>query len=166
MQPLTSLEHGDLSSSVLAGLETGVLGAVCISLYYSLGSWLLGQGPWVFPARLAAAVFGRGVSRGGWGPAAAAGISLQVFAAGVLGVAFALTVRRPAALRRTFLLGPLLGISWYYLGYEVLLRQFGHGGYPFSPRRTMVVAHLIFGLVLGTYPRFLQAVRGGPSRSG
>ncbi len=164
MRSLDRQGQGDLGSIMLAGLETGVLGSVCVSAYYSLGAWILGQGLWLFPARLAVAVFGRKVSAEGLGAAAAAGISLQVFVAGLLGIVFALLVRQPYALHRTYLLGPLLALSWYYLGYEVLLRRFGHGAVGFIPRRTMVVAHLIFGLFLGTYPRFLHLVRSGAGR--
>ena len=143
---------------MLAGLETGVLGGVCVILYHALGSLLAGQNIWSVPARLAAAAFGRGVYRDGLTVAAMAGVSLEVFSAGLIGLLFALAVRRPWALERVALLGPIMGLSWYYLAYEILLRRFGLGPYAIAPRRSQVLAHLLFGLFLGLYPRFRRSL--------
>ena len=158
MQQFRSVEHGDLGASVLAGLETGVLGGICVLLYHALGSLIAGQTAWSVAARLAAAAFGRGVYRDGLTVAVLAGVALEVFSAGLVGVVFGLAVRRPWALQRVVLLGPILALSWYYLAYEILLRRFGPGPYVIAPRRSQVLAHLLFGLFLGLYPRFRRSL--------
>jgi hypothetical protein len=158
MREFRYLDRSSVGTSVLAGLETGVLGGVCVILYYALGSLLAGQTVWSVPARLAAAAFDRGVYRDGLSGAVMAGVSLEVFSAGLIGVVFALAVRPPWALERVALLGPAVGLSWYYLAYEILLRRFGPGPYPIAPRQSQVLAHLLFGLFLGLYPRFRRSL--------
>jgi hypothetical protein len=159
MRDFSYLDRGGVGASVLAGLETGVLGGGCVILYYALGSLLAGQTIWSVPARLAAAAFGNGVYRDGLSAAVLAGVSLEVFSAGLIGVVFALAVRPPWALERVALLGPAVGLSWYYLAYEILLRRFGLGTYSVAPRQSQVLAHLLFGLFLGLYPRFRRSLR-------
>jgi hypothetical protein len=158
MREFRYLDRGGVGGSVLAGLETGVLGGVCVILYHALGSLLAGQNVWSVPARLAAAAFGRGVYREGLTVAALTGVSLEVFSAGLIGVVFAMAVRPPWAIERVALLGPIMGLSWYYLGYEILLRRFGPGPFAIAPRRSQVLAHLLFGLFLGLYPRFRRSL--------
>ena len=158
MRRFGSLAQGDLAGSFLAGLETGVCGGLSVILYYALGSLLAGETLWSVPARLAAAAFGRGVYRDGFAAAVMAGVSLEVFTAGLVGVVFGLLARPRWALQRAALLGPAVALGWYYLAYEVLLRRFGPGPYNVAPRQSQVLAHLLFGLVLGLLPRFRRSL--------
>ncbi len=126
---------------------------------------LAGLGAWEMPLRLAAAAFGPQVPAHGFASGVAAGAALQLFTAGLVGALFGLTGRSRWAARRVMLLGMVFGLGWYYLGYEILLRDFGLGSYLLAPRRSLVVAHLIFGLLLGLYPRFLDALDPAPPAS-
>jgi hypothetical protein len=156
--------YGDLGGnsrvcSALAGLETGVLGAMCLLLWQVAGSLLAGQPAWDVPTRLVTAVWGRGVSRDGLLAAASAGAALQLFGGGLVGVLFGLSQRSAWASRRVVLLGLVFGLGWYYLAYEVLLRRVGTGPYALLPRRSLMPAHLVFGLVLSAYPLLLRSLR-------
>jgi len=166
MRQLRNLAQGDIGVSVFAGLETGVLGGLSVVLYHALGSILAGETVWSVPARLAAAAFGREVYRDGLAVAVMAGMSLEVVGAGLIGILFGLAVRTPWALQRAGLLGPGVALGWYYLAYEILLRRFGAGPYAVAPRQSQVLAYLLFGLLLGLYPRLRRSLvlGGGPPR--
>ncbi len=139
---------------VLAGLETGIIGGVCVLLYSAFGSLAAGEAVWGTPARIAAAAFGRGILHDG-AAAAAAGLSAVFFFAGVAGMSFGALVRWQWAFRRVVLLGPLVALGWYCLVFELLAGGPGAIG----TRRSLMAAHVVFGLVLAMYPRFLHALR-------
>ncbi len=158
MPSLRDIARGDFGASVLAGLQTGVLGGLSIVLYHALGSILSGQAAWAVPARLAAAAFGRAVHSDGLAWAVMAGISLEVVGAGLVGALFGLALRPGWALRRAGLLGPAVALGWYYFAHEILLARFGAGYFAVATRQSQVLAHLLFGLVLGLYPRFRRSL--------
>jgi hypothetical protein len=119
---------------------------------------MAGDPVWWGFVSLAAAAFGAGVARGGFALAGFAGAALQIFGAGLVGALFGLCMRARWALRRVVLMGLAFGLGWYYLGYEILLSRFGLGSYAGAPRRSLLAAHLVFGLVLAAYPRVAAAL--------
>ncbi len=147
---------------MLAGVETGVVAGVCLIGWQAAGSMLAGLDSWEITLRLASAAFGPRVSAHGFAIGVIVGAALQLFAAGLVGALFGLTVRDSWAARRVMLLGLLFGLGWYYVGYEILLKDFGLGPYVIAPRRSLVLAHLLFGLILGRYPRFLASLEPDP----
>jgi len=161
MRLFGGMESGSRLCSALAGLETGMLGGLCLLLWQALGSMLAGREAWGGSVGLVTAAFGRGVYRDGPVAAASAGVALQLAGGGLVGILFGLTLRAAWASRRVVLLGLVYGLGWYYLAYEVLLRQVGLGPYSAAPRQSLMVSHLVFGLVLASYPRFLHSLRQG-----
>ena len=161
MRFLGGFEWDSRLCSALAGLEAGILGGLCLLLWQALGSLLAGQDVWSGPVRLVTAAFGRRVYRDGLVTAASAGVALQLVGGGLVGVLFGLTLRAAWASRRVVLLGLVYGLGWYYLAYEVLLRRLGSGPYSFAPRQSLMLAHLVFGLVLASCPRFLHSLHHG-----
>jgi hypothetical protein len=166
MQPVSPTGRYAVVFSALAGLETGVLGGVGLLAWLCAGSLIAGNPIWWGPVRLATAAFGSGVSGGGFLPAGVVGAALQLVAAGLVGTLFGLCMRARWALQRVVLIGLLFGLGWYYLGYEVLLRRFGLGMHGVAGRRSLLVAHLFFGLVLAAYPRLASALDTGPRSGG
>lgn len=154
MNPSDAAESPRLSYWVLAGLETGIAGGVCALLYSVFDSLAAGEAPLGAPERIAAAAFGRAILRDG-AAAAAAGLSAVFFAAGVVGMAFGALVRWRWAFRRVILLGPLAALGAYYLVFE----WWAGGPGAIGTRRSLVSTHVVFGLVLAMYPRFLHALR-------
>ncbi len=161
MERFGSIQSEELMASAMAGLETGVLAALGMLAYHMLGSIVGGVGIWEHLERLSAAVFGRQIYQASQALAASSGAALLVFWGGAMGAAFALGSRGKWAAQRLFLLGPLAALLWYYLAYEVWLPRFGRGAYWVAPRRTLVLGHLIFGLLLSLYPRVLRRLRAG-----
>jgi hypothetical protein len=153
------LEADSRVCSALAGLETGILAGLCLLLWQALGSLLVGEAAWRVSTDLAAAFFGHVVYRNSEWAAALAGIALQVFEGGLVGVLFGLLLRARWAWRRLVLLGLLASLAWYYLAYEIVLRALAPGRYPPAMRLPLLASHLAFGLVLSVYPRFLRSLR-------
>jgi hypothetical protein len=145
--------------SALAGLEAGILGALCLLLWLAAGALLAGQAAWSVPVRLVTVAFGREVYRDGLFAAASAGVALQLFGGGLAGILFGLIQRAAWASSRVALVGLAYGLGWYYLAYEVLLRRIGLGPHLELPRRSLLLAHVVFGLVLAAHPRFLSSLR-------
>jgi hypothetical protein len=159
MQPLARTKRRGLVYCALAGLETGVLGGVLVLGWWAFSALAAGQPVWAIPARLGAC-FCRGVvSRN---ELAVAGVALQISSAGTIGALFGLAVRGSWSLQRVVLFGLATGLGWHYAGYEVLLRTVGLTAYSVPPRRTMLMGHLLFGLSLGMYRRFLGSLQTGP----
>ncbi|HSW49575.1 MAG TPA: hypothetical protein VLH09_05335, partial [Bryobacteraceae bacterium] len=70
--------------SVLAGLEAGILGGLCLLLWQASSSALGGEDARTISADLGAVVFGRRAQAGSPWPSLAAGYALQVFGGGLV----------------------------------------------------------------------------------
>jgi hypothetical protein len=141
--------------SALAGLETGTLATLCLLAWQALGSVLTGRPAWDTSARLAAAVFDRNRMM----ELIVAGLALQAFGGGLVGILFGLLLRMQWAARRLVLAGLAIGLAWYYFAYEVPLRMIAPGRYPLSLRLPLIASHVAFGLALSVYPRFWRDLR-------
>lgn len=143
----------------LAGLETGVAGGLLVLGWWALGSLAARQPAWTIPERLGAHFFYHGVVfRNELVMAVVAGVALQIAGAGTLGALFGLAVRASWSLQRVVILGLVTGLCWHCAAYEVLMRT----AYAIPPRRTVLAGHLLLGLWLGTYRRFLEPLQSGP----
>ncbi len=145
--------------AALAGLETGVLGGLALLGWYALSSLAVGQPAWDVPASLGAACCGTSFRSRPLGFEVAAGASMHIFGAGVVGALFGLVARGVTSLRRRCLLGMLFGLAWYYVLDRILLRSAGAGAYPFLFRRPVLAGYVLFGLFLALYPRFLRRIQ-------
>ena len=158
MQPKASTKLVGLTCRALAGLETGVAGGILVLGWWALASLAARQPVWTIPERLGAHFFYHGVVfRNELVMAVVAGVALQIASTGTLGALFGLAVRASWSLQRVVLLGLGTGLCWHYAGYEVLMRT----AYAIPPRRAMLAGHLLFGLWLGMYRRFLEPLKNG-----
>jgi hypothetical protein len=158
MQPTARAKLLGIMCPALAGLEAGVTGGILALGWWTLGSLAARQPFWTIPERLGAHFFYHGVVfRNELVMAVVAGVALQIASTGTLGALFGLAVRGSWSLQRVVLLGLGTGLCWHYAGYEFLMRS----AYPFPPRRTMLAGHLLFGLSLGMYRRFLEPLQSG-----
>ncbi len=156
------LGHIDPDSRVcsgLAGLEAGILAGLCLLLWQAISSLMTGEVAWQTSVALVTAVFGQAVRRDGMVTSVTAGLALQLSGGGIAGILFGLVLRTRWAARRVVLTGLVLGIGWYYLAYEIVLRTIVARRYPPSLRLPLIASHLAFGLALSVYPRFWRALR-------
>ncbi|HWR53776.1 MAG TPA: hypothetical protein VN428_21885 [Bryobacteraceae bacterium] len=154
--------HGRVSPHVLfalAGIQAGVLGGIVMVAWLALSSALLGRSPWILPNLAASVLYRRAVLWGGFGMPTLAGIAVVVMLAGVIGLAFAMLIGAYANRARVVLLAILAGLVWYYFSHALFWDRLGVlAGIHVSPLATMS-GHLLYGLVLGQYPRRLDVLR-------
>ena len=85
------------------------------------------------------------------------GAALYILLYGVLGTLFALAAGRPMTRLRLALIAMAFGLGWYWIVYRWLWRvvlplaALLHGG------RAAVLGHLLYGALLGRFPRYLPA---------
>jgi hypothetical protein len=143
-----------------AGLETGVLGGLVALAWLVLTSFWQGHSAWAIPALMGSTLGDGGAVGQSFGSIALAGVALQFCAAGILGALFGLAVRERRRFPRLLLLGLLIGLGWFYLLQAMLWRRpWNFVLAPAYSERSMLVACLVFGAFLSTYPRRLQSIR-------
>ncbi len=142
----------ELMWKALSGVHAGVLGALAMLGWFLTSSSLLRQPPWTVPNLLGALIKDDGVLRRGFGSPSLVGLATVVFFAGVVGAAFALLTWRISG-RRRLLLGVLLGLVLFYVSHTLLFRKLGAVAWVYASPRSLLVAHLIWGAVLGWQAR-------------
>jgi hypothetical protein len=71
---------------------------------------------------------------------------------------FGLLVGNSTRRLRVTLLGMLTGLVWFYFSQALFQRKLGVFVTLYSPPRTLLLAHLAYGLVLGWFPSGLRSV--------
>lgn len=140
----------------LAGIECGVLGGAAMALIWAASSAWRGQPPWIAFNMLGSLLEDRETLRRGLGAATLAGAALHVAVAGMIGAAFGLWMGEARNRLRASLLGILTGLLWYYVAEGLVWRRLGALAYLYIPLRTLMVAHLLYGLALSRYGRALD----------
>ena len=145
---------------LLAGLETGIIGGLVMLAWFLLHSILRNEYWWAVPNLLATTFYGDRALRLGPGRATLSGAALHLATSGVLGAIFALVV---SSWRQTYarvaLLGLLAGLSWYYLSYGWLWKKLNPLIPAYGTVPPLLAAHLLFGLCLSLYPRWLFSIQ-------
>lgn len=147
-----NVSAGGLLWHGLAGIQRGVLAGLAMLAWFLLASALLRQSLWAVPNLLGMLVDESAPFRQGFGSTALTGVALVVFLAGLVGAAFALATRGVHSRRRMLLLGVLVGVVGFYFSNAVFFRKLGAVAWVYSSPRSLLAAHLIFGLVLGSQP--------------
>ena len=149
-----------LSWLALAGLVNGVFGGVVALVYLVLDGLLRGDGPWRFANLFAAGWYPGRARHFGFSWATVTGIAAELVVAGLVGILFALLLRR--TLKRRWLRSSgalLLGFSFYYLGLEFLWSDLNPRLVVYQPFPGLLFAHLIFGFTMALLPRVLEEIR-------
>lgn len=165
MDPSQPAARPKLLLRVLAGLQVGVTGGLLMLLWFAVHSLILGQRWYATPNLLGSTFFGDHAFRSGVGWVTASGFALHVLASGCVGVIFGLVAPASAGVSglRTFLLGLLAGMLWYYLLFEPFWKIVNPWVPLYSSPRTMVVAHLIYGAWLSRWRGVAAAIQNQPA---
>lgn len=145
----------------LTGIQTGVLGGLAMLGWFLLASALLRQPVWTVPSLLGALLGQDPTLRRGFSQGSLTGAALVVFLAGVVGGLFALATSGIRSRRRMMLLGILAGLLGFYFSNALVFRKLGAVAWAYSSPRSLLVAHLLFGVVLGCHPPAPEG--GGPA---
>ncbi len=142
----------------LAGVETGIAGGLTALAWLAIHSLWSGLPAWTYPNLLASTFHGPSVLNAGFRAATLSGLALDLFTWGVLGIVFGLLIRDHSRRLRVVLLGMAFALLWYYLSHGFLWKRVNSLVPLYSPERAVVVAHLLYGLVLGTFPARLSSL--------
>jgi hypothetical protein len=147
----------------LAGLEVGILGGIVMLIWFAAHSMLLNQRWFAIPNLLASTFYGDLAFRSGFGKVTLAGIALHLCASGVLGTLFGLFLPLGQSRTRIFLIGMVVGLSWYYVLFGAFWKFVNPLVPLYSSEGTMVIGHALFGACLGRCTRALKSLQPEPS---
>lgn len=142
----------------LAGLQAGTVGVLTMLLWLGVCSAWQREDFWSSPNLLAGACYPSDAFNTGLAWSTVFGVALYILFYGVMGTLFALAASRPMTRLRLALIAMTLSLGWYWITYRWLWRAvlplaaLLHGG------RAAVVGHLIYGALLGRFPRYLPRV--------
>jgi len=144
----------------LAGIEAGVLGGLAMFGWLAVSSIVDLRSVWTVPNLLGSTLGGRQALVRGFGWTTVTGLGLHFSVSGLIGMAFGLLVGDTGRRLRVTLLGLLTGLVWYYFSQALFWRKLGVSVMFYSPPRTLLLAHLAYGLVLGRFPSGLRSAAG------
>ena len=137
---------------LLAGAETGVLGALLMMIWFALDSLVEQQHWWAILNLWGAAIYGDAVFRMGLSKASLAGGSLHVVLGGLAGAGSALVLGRLRGFGKVLPAGLLLGALWYVLLQHGLLRGLHPLIERMTPQPATLLAHLLYAVMLTRIP--------------
>lgn len=127
--------------------------------YIMLDALLRGSSVWGVVNLFSSNFYGPAALGGAFRKTTVAGLAWHVWLSGVMGLVISLALgpflARPV---RCAVVGALLALSWYYFVVRMLWPQWN----PLALRQPfpgLLFAHLIFGVAMGAYPRFLAQLR-------
>lgn len=146
-------------SAALAGLQAGMMGALCMLAWLGIDSSLSRRGFWNDENLFATFFFGDDAIRAGFGVKTLPGLALYLIVYSVLGCIFALAIRNRLHPLRTMLAAVIFALGWFYLSFHILWKSMMPLVYLLYADRPMMVGHLIYGFCLSRFPGFLPGVK-------
>jgi hypothetical protein len=141
----------------LAGLEAGMLGAICLLAWLGVSAVWKGRSFWT-AANLTASVFhGASAIRAGFSGSTISGVALYLLLYSLLGALFAATLQTRMPRSRLTLVSILFAILWYYLSFGVLWKTAAPLVASLHTVRATLWGHIIYGAALSRYPVYLAA---------
>jgi hypothetical protein len=139
-------------STLLAGLQAGMLGALWMLAWLGVSSAWQNRGFWNSENLFATAFYGSDAVRSDFGLKTLPGIALCLLIYSLLGGIFALAVGSRVRPFRLMLAGILFALGWFYLSFHLIWKSAMPLLYLLYSDRPMVVGHLIFGFCVGRFP--------------
>lgn len=143
----------------MAGFQAGCLASLTMLGWWLLGASLQRRSPWTVPNLLATLFYGDRAYGSRFMFPTAAGLALPYVVYTLLGVAFALIARE----RKTGLplvgAGLLTGLALNWLIFTAAMRRISPELYIYLPNRLLMVSHLLYGVMLATFPTFLHRLK-------
>jgi ribose/xylose/arabinose/galactoside ABC-type transport system permease subunit len=145
----------------LAGLETGITGALAMLVWLSLGSAWAGHSVWWFLNLVAAVLYGSRSLHEGAGSYTALGAAIVILAYGVIGIVYAQILGERSGGFRQFCFSLIIALIVYWS----LLRWFWQlanpAAHPYVNNGQILLGHLLFGCFLAGYPGMLRGLMRG-----
>lgn len=137
----------------LAGLETGITGALAMLIWLGIGSVWLRHSIWWIPNLVASVLYGSGSLREAAGIYTAVGAAMVLALYGGVGMLFGELLGSREGGFRLFCFSLIVALSLYW----GMLRWFWNGANPlahvYAPDGQILFGHILFGCFLAGYPR-------------
>lgn len=162
MDAANAMDSSDGSSRfglrhVLAGIESGVLGASVMFVVLAIGSVWHGRSIWVAPNLFATTFFGSGVYRNHILRASWTGVALIFALYGGLGGLWGL-IWRDQRRHWLALYGAVAGLAVYFLFFHVLWPHVNPLIPAYAPDRQLQIAHVLWGVILARSPLYAKRI--------
>jgi len=152
MEDTTETRVPGAFSTLLAGLQAGMLGAIWMLAWLGVSSSWQNQGFWNSENLFATAFYGSDALRSDFGLKTLPGLALYLLLYSVLGGVFALALRNRFPPFRLMLAGILFALGWFYLSFHLIWKSAMPLVYLLYSDRPMVVGHLLYGICVGRFP--------------
>jgi hypothetical protein len=139
-------------STLLAGLQAGMLGALWMLAWLGVSSAWQNQGFWNSENLFATTFYGSDAVRSDFSLKTLPGLALYLLLYSLLGGVFALAARGRVPPFRLTLAGIIFALGWFYLSFHLIWRTAMPLVYLLYSDRPMVVGHLIYGVCVGRFP--------------
>ncbi len=144
---------------LLAGLEAGVLAALALLGWLALASAWYRRSIWTSANIMATTFYGDAALGGMFTSRTLAGLSLYLALYGIAGALFGLALAGRGPRLPIALCGILAGLAWYFLAFDLLWRNLNPLIALYTHRGPMLAGHLLYGAMLGRFPRYLEPPR-------
>jgi len=146
-----------VAGSLLAGLQAGVIAVLALLGWLALASSWYRRSIWTSANIMATTFYGEVALRQRFTFRTLGGLALYVVVYGIIGALFGLALESRGGSARVVLLGVLVGLGWYYLSFSLLWRTLNPLITLYTHRGPMLAGHLLYGAMLGRFPRYLHA---------
>ncbi len=143
------------SRLLLGGLQAGIIGALTLLAWLAIASVWYRRSVWWVPNLAATAFYGDAAMQGGFTHYTWAGLAANLAFYGGLGAVFALLARERGR-GVTFLAAIAFGVGCYYVLSLFVWKAVSPTFALYSPSRAMLFGHLLYGGMLGRYPRYAR----------
>lgn len=144
---------------LLTGLQTGVLAVLAMLAWLGLSSVWYRRTFWTAPNLLAAMFYGENALHNRFTVYTFSGLGMYLVIYGALGMLFGLAVQNRLPSIRITCVGILSAIAWYYLAFHWMGKRWDPLLVLYTHDRPMFAGHILFGAMLGRYPRNLPGER-------
>lgn len=138
--------------ALLAGLQSGLVGALCMLAWLGVIAKWQQHNFWI-PANLMASVFyGPTSIHSGFASETVSGLAVYIALYSLLGALLALVLRDRLSRTRTFFVTVAFAVGWYYLTFRFIWKSVMPLVALLHVERTTALGHLIYGVILAGYP--------------
>jgi hypothetical protein len=156
--------NGRQAFGLLAGLEAGIVATLNLLGWLALASAWYRHSIWTTANIMATTFYGEAALSSGFTSRTLAGLALYLVLYGIIGALFGLAVPIRGAGLRVTLIGVLVGLGWYYLAFALLWRDINPLISLYTHNGPMLAGHVLYGGLLGRFPRYLRALMPGGAR--
>jgi hypothetical protein len=142
---------------MMTGLQTGVLAALAMFSWLGVSAVWYRRSFWTAANLLAATFYGESALHNQFNVHTFSGLGLYFVIYGTLGMLFGLAMQDRHASLRITCLGVLIAIAWYYVVFGWLWKRWDPLLVLYTHDRPMFAGHVLYGAILGRYPRNLPS---------